>query len=116
MCQFCRNDNEILQIKITDKYGTTCYCPNCLAIHTYNNIINFVPNTDFIDDITKEPGAIRYEAYDESYTLNLETFKRLIRHNLTPEEYFTLCILYGENKYMIHDDFYTEEGIAIQPM
>jgi len=116
MCMFCGNTNPVLKIEITDKYGTIEYCPNCLCLYAYNNGIDFVESPFFKDDITNTYGAICYHSFDETYFLSLETLKRLVCHNLTKEEYRILVNKYGEHKFMLHDDFYLEDGTPIQPM
>lgn len=91
-------------------------CPNCIAYGILNNKISFINNPNFIDDITGKPGAVKFEAYGESYTLERRTMMRLLAHSLQPKEYKALAKKYGADKYMIHDDFYDEDGNAIQPM
>jgi hypothetical protein len=42
-------------------------------------------------------------------------FKAIFKHNLTKEEYFMLLAQIGQISFNIHDDFYTEDGLAVQP-
>ena len=115
-CKNCKCEAQILLIKLTDTNSTETYCPNCLALAFCENKLNFQNNPNFIDDITGKPGAVKFESNDESYSLEKETMLRLISYNLKPNEYFALADKYGNDKYMLHDDFYTEDGIAWQPI
>lgn len=101
---------------IADAKRTIVVCANCLAEMYYCDELQFENNMDFKDDITGLPGAIKYQAIDECYFLEKETMLRLIARNLRPEEYFALVKLHGEECFLLHDDFYTEDGIAMQPL
>ena len=116
ICSMCKNDYGSIVTAITDKNGTNHYCPNCLLSGVLNREIKFENNPDFIDDITGENGAVKFENDNETYVLEKATMYRLITHNLNPDEYFALAKKYGADKFEIHDDFYDEfDGIAIQP-
>ena len=115
-CCRCEQNSEYVIAKITDKNGFAEYCQNCLCELFFENKLLFENNPDFIDDITGEKGAVKYEAYDETYVLEKSTMIRLIARNLEPEEYFALVKKYGANKFLLHDDFYDPfDGIAVQP-
>lgn len=116
MCNICGLNKEVLNIKITDANHTQIFCPNCLIISMAYNELKLVNNMSFIDDISKKSGAIKYESYKESYVLEAETMKRLIKRNLTPKEHKILVKKYGEHSYMLHEDFYDENNRAIQPI
>ena len=116
-CSKCGNNRSVLMIRLTDAKGETIYCPNCLAAAYLNRKLHLKNHPDFIDDITGNHGAVKYEATDETYVLEVEAMKRLIAHNLDPEEYYALAHKYGADKFMIHSDFYDDfDGVAIQPM
>jgi len=106
---FCGNMSPVLKTHIKDNTKTLEYCPYCLNVHVLTNKLNLEPCMDFIDDITNKPGAIQYIAHNESYTLNVETLKRLITHTLTKKEYKILHDKYGDC-YMLHEDFYDKNG------
>ena len=116
MCIKCGKEYPRIEITLQDKNGERTFCPNCLAISYFNDELKLENDEQLICDITNKKGAIIFESYDEHYILEKDIMLRLIAHNLKPEEYFVLCKKYSENNYMLHDDFYTEEGIAIQPM
>lgn len=116
-CEICgevkTNSTEV----ITDNKGTTYYCPNCMVDAYIGGKLDFENNPEFIDDITGEHGAVKYERGDEQYVLEKETMLRLIGYNLDPDEYFALVEKYGNKQFMLHDDFYDEfDGGAIQPL
>jgi hypothetical protein len=115
-CEKCGYDKSIINITIRDFVGEITLCPNCLAVAFLNDKLHFVDNANLICDITGERGAVEFITCDEYYCLNSKAMMRLISHNLKPLEYFALAQKYGNHKFMIHDDFYDEDGFAIQPM
>ena len=115
-CINCGENRDVVCAKITDKNGEQHYCLNCCLSLYLRGKLNIENNPDFIDDITGESGAVRYQNGDECYTLERKTLGRLISHNLDPDEYFALVAKYGADKFELHDDFYDEfDGVAIQP-
>lgn len=115
ICSIC-NEGRPCATTISDKNGTTFYCPNCLLEAVLNRKIKFENDLNLIDDITGEKGAVKFESGDELYILEKESMYRLITHNLDPDEYFALAKKYGADKFEIHSDFYDEfDGVAIQP-
>lgn len=115
-CERCGCSIAHVVITLTDGVRSQMLCPNCIAYGILDNKISFTNNPNFADDITGKPGAVKFEAYGESYTLEKRTMMRLLAHSLQPKEYKALAKKYGTDKYMIHDDFYDEDGNAIQPM
>ena len=115
-CEKCGYVNPKGLVNIIDAKRTIVVCANCLAEMYYCDELQFENNMDFKDDITGLPGAVKYQAIDECYCLEKETMYRLITRNLKPEEYFALVELYGSEHFLLHDDSYTEDGIAMQPL
>lgn len=119
MCQLC-GKSTIVDIMIIDKNSSRIYCPNCIGIALYHNFLNLVNNPDLKDDITDGYGAILYITNKEQYCLNRETMKRLITHNLKPYEWKILYDKYVKPtntfRFMLHDDFYDDNGNALQPL
>ena len=85
-------------------------------------------NENFIDEITGKRGAIKFVSLNynhktEVYCLNKDTLIRFVNVNLKPIEYGILMINHcGWNQnneirvpYELHDDFYLENGEALQP-
>lgn len=114
-CENCNIHCENLIIRLTDKNETKLLCPNCVAIKSSNHTLHFENNPYIKDDITQIWGAVRFESNGERYCLEKETMYRLLSHNLKPDEYFALCRIYSPFNFMLHDDFYTSNGTAIQP-
>ena len=115
-CQTCGYANEDIVVTIADGVKTLHLCPNCIAMHFQNNELGFMNNPHLIDDITGQPGAVEFKSGKERYVLERRTMMRLIAHSLQPIEWKCLVALYGSNQYMLHDDFYDDEGNALQPM
>lgn len=115
-CEKCGYSNTVINITIKDAIKELTLCPNCLAIAFMNNRLHFVDNPTLVCDVTSEKGAVEFISDNEYYCLNSESMMRLISHNLTPHEYFVLVHKYNPYKFMLHDDFYDEDGFAIQPM
>ena len=115
-CEKCSFTHEAIIVEITDGVKTIRLCPNCVAVSFLNNELSFINNPDFVDDITGKPGAVKYSCADEEYFLERRSMMRLISHNLKKQEYLALAKKYGSHKYMIHEDFYWEDGTALQPL
>ena len=118
MCDKCKKNYGIIEIKLIDRNGTKQFCPNCLAYECYNGLKEKLENTNqFSCDISGKIGAICFKSDNEEYILEKEIMMRLLRHSLKPDEFFVLAEKYDYNNYMLHDDFYDfETGEAIQPM
>ena len=115
-CNGCNKDYGRIMITLNDAAGSKSYCPNCLAVMVCNDELSFVNNPNLIDDVTGKPGAVEFVAYNERYVLESKRMLRLISHSLRRREALKLIEKYGDDKYMLHDDFYDENGVAIQPM
>lgn len=115
-CMHCGCAFERVLVSIVDGAEERILCPNCIARAVANCNIKFVPNYDLVDDVTGLPGAVTFKfIHDtEHYTLAPRTMLRLLAHDLRAHEWNALVDKYGV-QYMLHDDFYTEEGNSIQP-
>ena len=49
------------------------------------------------------------------YRLCFACAHRLVTHSLRPLEWFRLATIHGPSQHHLHDDFYSEEGEALQP-
>lgn len=118
MCMICEK-STIVDVMIIDGNTSRIFCPNCLEMLTYTDRLKFVEHPDITDDVYSTRGAIIYVSLNESYKLKANTLRRLILHNLKPEEWKALHKKYVEEpntfKFMLHDDFYDDEGNALQP-
>ena len=119
MCDFCGNSLgfDYLDHIISGKSETIKICPNCVVSGVYYNTINF-PEGNFISEISGAKNAIeiKEQISDETYYLSPNEAKRLFCHMLMPEEYNILLTNHDNREYMLHDDFYDEEGNALQPI
>lgn len=115
-CEKCNCAIPHVIITLTDATKSQQLCPNCIAFGILDNQLSFINNPNFIDDITGKPGAVKFESWGESYTLERRSMMRLLAHSLQPKEYRILAKKYGADKYMLHDDFYLPDGTAVQPM
>lgn len=115
VCERCNRELGSMVSKITDGVKTIHLCPNCVAISFYNGNLSFINNSEFIDDVTGKPGAVRYVSRNEEYYLERRAMMRLLTHNLRKAEYLALAAKYGANQYMLHSDFYSQDGKALQP-
>ena len=115
-CNICNYNVEPILIELTDANSTVVYCPNCLVKAYCDDTLSLTNSDAITDDITEKPGAITYKSNDEIYNLEKKTMLKLISYNLNPREYQALCEKYSPSNYMLHDDFYTNDGIAIQPI
>lgn len=112
VCCDCHKHYPIIIEKITDANGSRFFCPNCLAFSCHDMSLVNIPNLQ--DDITGKPGAVVFEAYKERYQLDAECMRRLISHSLKPHEVLALRKKYGAEVFMLHDDFYDDEGHTLQ--
>lgn len=116
-CMNCFKDfDDIIIAKIVDKKETKCLCPNCIAILEANETLFLENDKDFICEVSNKEGAIIYISGDEKYILDKNIMHRLLKHSLKRNEYKKLVKIHGCHKFMIHEDFYTRDGYAIQPM
>lgn len=90
-CSICGSKDERTISKTTDKYGSKYYCIECRVTHSCLGKFNFKNNSKFIDDITGEKGAVKFEWLNETYVLEKERMVRLLSHELKSEEYFSLA-------------------------
>ena len=116
VCSKCKKDYGIILITIRDRDGEYVFCPNCLCYEYCEGNLIFNNNPSLCDDVTGEEGAVEYISFNEHYVLEKERMLRLIAHNLKPNEYLALSNKYGADKFSLHDDFYTDDGYAIQPV
>ncbi len=118
-CQFCGYSShpEILHV-IIGKNKILHMCPTCTVLH-FDEIESLEEDERFIDDITGYPGAILLTdpQSEESYCLNKDAALRMINRSLTQKEWKILNEKYKSRgfNFEIHDDFYDDNGGAIQP-
>lgn len=114
-CTSCGYSNESILTHLIDANEEKCLCPNCVAVAVANGTIKLEANETLCDDVTGEIGAVVFINGNERYILAPRRMIRLLAHNLRAYEWQALAAKYGANQFMLHDDFYTEEGNPWQP-
>lgn len=117
-CILCGYDKvQNILIELVDAAETRIMCPNCVAQAVSADAICFEADYNLVDDITGLPGAVRFRFLNdnEHYTLAPRAMLRLLAHSLRPEEWRALAEKYDEHNFMLHDDFYGDDGEAYQP-
>lgn len=115
-CSRCNRDYGDIEVTLTDAYQSTTFCPNCLLIAFQENEIAFLNNMNWYDDISGKRGAVEYRSGKERYMLERRAMMRLISRNLRKKEWSALVEKHGANQYMLHSDFYAEDGTSLQPI
>ena len=114
-CTSCGYSNESILTHLIDVNEEKCLCPNCVAVAVANGTMKLEANEALCDDVTSEIGAVVFINGNERYTLTPRRMIRLLAHDLRAYEWQALANKYGANQFMLHDDFYTEEGNPWQP-
>lgn len=120
MCVMCGRDTQ-LDVVLTDARKSVKYCPNHICAALVDGKLKFVPNMKAKDELRGQFGAVKYsQAYGgEEYVLSPETMRRLINRSLYKAEWRGLvknqirkgkATGYGDLPYLLHDDFYNEDG------
>lgn len=109
--------NDLIVNTFSFNEKSISYCPNCMRQAILDDSLKRTLENDvtLTDDITGKSGAVLLVSGNETYTLEKETMLRLVSYTLKPEEYAALFKKYG-NAYMLHEDFYDANGIALQPV
>ena len=116
-CMYCNQEyNDDIGFKLIDKTKTQFYCPNCSSILEQNHKLVLENDEALVCEITSKNGAVKFVSGNESYTLDSIIMHRLLNYHLNPNEVLRLRELKEGFHYMIRHDFYSEDGIALQPM
>ena len=120
MCDLCNSDWSI-DVTLTDKGGSRVYCPNHLISELGLGMLYFIPDKTLVDEITRKPGAVKFQSAEETYILNPDAMRRLINRSLRAEELEIILkdrglteIPDGSKYFQIHNDFYDEEKLPLQ--
>ena len=123
MCRRCGNNNDTYldtTIYRDDDTIVDQLCPICIAKAAYDKEFPRAKGV-YTSELSGAHGALKIvdaAGSDEpnTYFLLWSEAERLFRHELTPEEFFTLDKNHHD-RCLIHDDFYDyETGEALQPM
>ena len=119
MCDLCNFDWSI-DVTLTDKDCSKTYCPNHLTRELGAGRLNFIPDKTLVDEITRKPGAVKFQSADETYILNPGAMRRLINRSLMVSELEVILkdrglteIPDGSKYFQIHNDFYDEEKLPL---
>lgn len=115
-CMHCGYNTESVLATLVDAAEVRVLCPNCFTMAIAAGDLTFEPDYNLVDDITGLPGAVKFLNEFESYTLAPRTMMRLLAHDLRPREWKALAEKYSAQWFMLHDDFYDEDGVAWQPV
>ena len=127
-CENCGYNEHKCVAQIVGSNGTVTLCLNCSAEKVYEYLekgyewdktLRFENSMDFIDEITGKPGAVKYimefeDGDAESYVLEKSTMLRLLNYNLTPYEHAALVDKHTWEPFLLHEDFYDDNHIALQ--
>ena len=119
MCDLCKNDMPFLNYEITVHNGKEPIhiCPNCAAGVSTSIWRLGDLNGDFTSEISGKSGAVKVKDTNASdYFVTADELQRLFGHYLLPNEYKALLKNHDAGEYLIHDDFYNDDGIAYQPI
>lgn len=116
VCDKCKKEVVSVEEHLKDKNGEQVFCPNCLCEEVATGQLILENDETLRDDVTGEFGAVEFCSSGEHYILKKERMIRLICHNLEPDEWKTLTEKYGEDKFELHEDFYDDDGFALQPL
>ena len=109
-CARCgKLDTHDIFFTIRDANNEYVFCPNCAIIAASDGIV-LMPNKELHDDVTGKAGAVEFVSKNERYVLAPKRMLRLIEHRLWKKEVLALREKFGEHPYMLHEDFYAEDG------
>lgn len=115
-CMRCNREYGDIEITLTDACAPRTYCPNCLVVALCEGELDLVNNPNWYDDVSNKRPAIEYRTKNEIYMLEYKRLIRLISRRLLRREWFALVNKYGCDKYMLHSDFYADDGTPLQPI
>jgi hypothetical protein len=107
--------------RLDDGAVSMILCPN----HQIMYVLGMVKHTDMElspSNLTLKKSctlcaeqAIIFEDHDATYELCSTHMEKLIRRSLAPKEFSVLYLKHG-NTFLLHDDFYEDDGEAVQPV
>lgn len=105
---------KILRIEIRHADGVLVTDPNEAIMKAVDgDLLHLAPLKDKVSDISQKPAVI-YAADDLEVAVTPEELDRLVRHDLTPQEFLCLRDKYGV-AFEWHDDFYDlDTGFSFQ--
>ena len=96
------------EITLTTDFGrSVCVTPNEFAD------IGF---TRTLPSVICDGSPIRYRSHWIDATFDERSLIALARYELPPADVLSLRLVYGDDAFEVHGDFYDEAGNALQPM
>lgn len=117
MCDFCKINTGVDYI-ITSKNNKLMICPNCLTEEIFAGAFK-IKKGNLESEISKSRTAVEITQQlptNEKYILTPQEAIRLFSHMLLPEEYKILTRTHPTSEYLLHEDFYDDDGFAVQPL
>lgn len=119
-CEKCKLVPVEMCYTIKGQHSEVVMCPNCMSESIYNRGVKWpIADSDKRSEISDKPDALSIIVpgyIKHIYVVTTDEAVRLLEHALMPDEYKALLKNHSETEYELHDDFYTEDGFALQPM
>ena len=120
MCDFCKINSGIdYDINLPGMHIMTI-CPNCISEKIYNKSLIFpieTPHCSYASHLSGKTFGFNISLGQKTtICLTKEEIELFIGHMLMPNQFRVLTNKLGKNIYELHDDFYDEDGFAMQPL
>ena len=103
---------DVLRLEIISGAGVEVFDPNSLALAVMRKRA-FTPAAGQGSDVSSEPALI-YRTFEFECRLTPAELNRMVRRALRPTEVHKLIDKHGM-RFEWHEDFYDEDGEALQP-
>ena len=128
-CSFskCQINEDFLIITVDNGEDLKAFCPNHMLMYMFEKsdlrklmLSSYKSEVEKIGccDACGKQGDVVYGTTNRDKRLQIalceDDFERIVFRNLTPEGYLNIVEKFGMF-HEIHDDFYTEDGYALQP-
>lgn len=113
--------SQIMQV-IDDGERRLVLCPNHMIMYLLGTVkpedivLEKSQLSEELKCVIDGKPAMLFKDGPTEYHLCMEHIAKLIAHNLAPQEWKALVNIYGPDEFLLHDDFYDEEGTALQPV
>ena len=117
MCDICKNSYTVpIDITIESRDSKMTLCPNCVAYSISDKTLK-IPEGSYVSEISGEMGAVKITDLNVIYLVTPDEALRLLGHALLPDEFTALINgKHSMDEFELHDDFYTDDGLAYQPV
>lgn len=117
MCDFCKKDSGF-DYKLVGITVITA-CPNCITSNLVRGTFPIPEGSNsLMSEISGHHGAILIytDELKKAYAVDRFEAVRLLAHQLMPNEYKKILDNHSANDFDLHDDFYSDSGLAYQPL